>query len=598
MWWGRCGNLENEKVFVKAIIEKTLQTALQQLEYWENVPQSKLQLERTKHKDHGDFASNVALMLAKPLSKNPRELAELIIETMVLPAEIEKVEIAGPGFINFFLAAGTQQSVINAILFENGNYGRCDLGRGQRVNVEFVSSNPTGPLHVGHGRGAAYGSVLSNILAFAGFDVDREYYVNDAGRQMAILATSLWLRYLALCGESIAFPSNGYQGDYVIDIAKDLLKQQGERFKRDALAVFDSVPADEMDGQGDKEAHIDGLIANAKKLLGDDFEIIHQTVLQAILSDIQQDLTEFKVEYQNWFSEKQLETQGEIQAALDRLQQGGYLYQKDGATWFKSTEFGDDKDRVVVRENGQTTYFASDAAYLLDKVNRGYDKIVYVFGADHHGYVARLRALLQAFGFDDAMLIVPLVQFAILYRRGKKVSMSTRGGEFVTLRTLREEVGTDAARYFYVMRKADQHLDFDLDLAKSQSSDNPVYYIQYAHARICSVFRQLMEQGLTHELDQGLANVAVLTSEHECALLNLLTKFPDIIVRAAQHYDPHILAHYLQELANAFHSYYNAQKFIIDDANIRDARLTLLLAVKQVIGNALTLLGISTPEKM
>jgi len=385
-------------------------------------------------------------------------------------------------------------------------------------------------------------------LAAVGFKVHREYYVNDAGRQMDILAASVWLRYLDLCGENandkLPFPVNGYKGDYVWDIAATLRREHGDTFRHDAQIVLTNLPADESEG-GDKEQYIDAVINRAKELLGDTgFRTVFDAGLKSILDDIRRDLEGFGVVYEEWFSERSLTESGAVGRAVERLKEAGHLYEKDGAWWFRSTDFGDEKDRVVVRDNGQTTYFASDIAYHMQKLERGFDRVIDVWGADHHGYVPRVKAALTALGDDAAKLDVLLVQFAILYRGGEKAQMSTRSGEFVTLRELREEVGNDAARFFYVLRKCEQHMDFDLDLAKSQSSDNPVYYIQYAHARVCSVLRQLAEKNLTHNSDNGLSNLAVLSESHEQALLTRLSRYPEVVETAALNHEPHQLAHF------------------------------------------------------
>ncbi len=557
-----------------------------------------IQITRTKDSSHGDFACNIALMLAKPAGKNPRELAQLLVDALPANDQISKVEIAGPGFINFFVSQDTTLSVVETILNLGDTYGLSNIGAGRKVQLEFVSANPTGPLHVGHGRGAAYGATVADLLEAVGFDVHREYYVNDAGRQMDILATSVWLRYLQQCGVDVPFPSNGYQGDYVIEIADTLLAKHDRNLEHPVAAVMDGIPADEPAG-GDKEIHIDALIQRAKTLLGDDSYLqVFDAGLNTIIADIRDDLKAFGVEYDEWYSERTLAHRGLIKQAIDRLQKANYIYEKGGALWFKSTDFGDEKDRVVVRDNGQTTYFASDIAYHMDKLERGFDRVIDVWGADHHGYVPRVKAALQALGDDADKLDVLLVQFAVLYRGGEKVQMSTRSGSFVTLRELRDEVGADAARFFYVMRKCEQHMDFDLDLAKSQSSDNPVYYIQYAHARICSVMRQLVEKGLSHDVAIGQANLSKLTEPHELGLLNALAKYPEIVEKSALSEEPHQLAHFLRDTANELHTYYNAHQFIVDDADIRNARLNLIQATRHVLHNGLKLLGVSAPETM
>ncbi len=555
-----------------------------------------IQVTRTKGKSHGDFASNIALVLAKKARLAPRGLAQSIVERLPDSEVIHRVEIAGPGFINFYLQSDANLAVINAILTEGEDFGRSAIGQGRKVQVEFVSANPTGPLHVGHGRGAAYGATVANLLEAVSYEVHREYYVNDAGRQMDILATSVWLRYLELAGEEFQFPSNGYRGDYVWDIAATLHRDHGDDYGHNTDEIFAEIVPDEPDG-GDKERHIDALIARTKVLLGDNrYRFVFELALNTILDDIRDDLEKFGVVYDAWYSERSLVEGGAVNLAVERLRAAGYLYEKDGALWFRSTAFGDEKDRVVVRENGQTTYFASDIAYHMHKLERGYDQVIDVWGADHHGYVPRIKAALEALGDDPSRLDVLLVQFANLYRSGEKVQMSTRSGEFVTLRQLRKEVGTDAARFFYVMRKCEQHLDFDLDLAKSQSADNPVYYIQYAHARICSVMRQLEDKGLTYE--STIADQSRLTEAHERELLEALARFGEIIELAASNKEPHLLVHYLRDLANGFHTYYNAHQFLVEEIPLRCARLNLILGVRQVIKNGLRLLGVSAPETM
>ncbi len=555
-------------------------------------------IERARDTKFGDFACNVAMVLAKAAQAKPRDLAEKVLAALPQSDLLEKVEIAGPGFINLYLAADAYHGLVPQVLEQGHDFGRSDLGAGKRVQVEFVSANPTGPLHVGHGRGAAYGAVVADLLAAVGFNVHREYYVNDAGRQMDILAASVWLRYLELCDEALTFPANGYKGDYVWDIAATLHREHGDAYQHSAEEVFEGLPADEPAG-GDKEAHIDGLIERARQLLGDNrYRFVFELGLNTILDDIRDDLELFGVTYDEWYSERSLTESGAVNKALERLRKSGHVYEKEGALWFRSTAFGDEKDRVVVRDNGQTTYFASDIAYHMDKLERGFERVIDIWGADHHGYVPRVKAAMEAVGDDPSRLDVLLVQFAILYRGGEKVQMSTRSGEFVTLRELRKEVGADAARFFYVMRKCEQHLDFDLDLAKSQSSDNPVYYVQYAHARVCSVLAQAGEKGMNVEPTAGDANLDRLTESHEIALLKTLSRYPEVIEAAALNEEPHQLCHYVRELANDFHTYYNAHPFLVEDDNLRDARIKLILAVRQVLRNGLNLLGVSAPEKM
>ncbi len=559
------------------------------------------QVERTKDRAHGDFATNLALLLAKPARARPRDLAERLVAALPASSLVERVEIAGPGFVNFFLGDAAYLALVPEILAAGHGYGRSRLGEGRRVQVEFVSANPTGPLHVGHGRGAAYGAVVADLLAAVGYEVHREYYVNDAGRQMDILATSVWLRYLELCGEDMDFPSNGYKGDYVWDIAATLHREHGDAYRVDSAQVFAALPPDERPGLdgGDKEAHIDGLIAAAKRLLGDHrYRYCFELGLNVILDDIREDLAEFGVDYQEWYSERSLAERGAVNRAIERLREAGQVYERGGALWFRSSAFGDEKDRVVVRENGQTTYFASDIAYHMDKLERGFERVIDIWGADHHGYVPRVKAALTALGDDASRLDVLLVQFAILYRGGERAQMSTRSGEFVTLRELRKEVGRDAARFFYVMRRCEQHLDFDLDLAKSQSTDNPVYYVQYAHARVCSVLRQAADKGLAVDPSPGATNLERLAEGHEQALLRTLARYPEVIETAAVNHEPHLLTTYLRELANDLHTYYNAHQFLVDDRGLRDARIKLILAVRQVLRNGLGLVGVSAPEAM
>lgn len=579
---------------LQALILSSL-TALHEQSVLPDAPaDSAVVITRTKDPAHGDWACNVAMRFAKPAGKNPRELAQLIIDNLPSADFLDKVEIAGPGFINFYVNAATSLSVIDKILEQQHNYGRSEIGAGKKVQVEFVSANPTGPLHVGHGRGAAYGATVADLLEAVGFEVHREYYVNDAGRQMDILATSIWLRYLELCGQDLTFPSNGYKGDYVWDIAATLHRMHGEKYDHTVAEVYEGVSADEPDG-GDKEKHIDDLIASARRVLGDEgYLYVFDLGLETLVFDIRDDLSRFGVNYQTWYSERSLVENGAVDRALQKLEEAGHLYEQDGAIWFRSTAFGDEKDRVVKRDNGMTTYFASDIAYHMEKLERGFDRVIDVWGADHHGYVPRVRAALQAFGEDDSKLDVLLVQFAILYRGGERVQMSTRSGSFVTLRELRKEVGSDAARFFYVMRRCEQHLDFDLDLAKSQSNENPVYYIQYAHARICSVQRQAAEQGI----QAGKADYAALTESHESDLLTKLATYPEMVEKAALNEEPHQVVHYLRELANLYHTYYNAHQFLVDDTRIRDARLALCEATRHVLHNGLKLLGVSAPEKM
>lgn len=587
---------------MKAMIETLLDEALKALSESDVMPEgvkATIKIDRAKDKKHGDFSTNLALMLAKPCGMPPMVLAEKIVAALPAHASLKKAEVAKPGFINFFMNPKVRDAqILTRVLNEGEAYGQSQMGKGEHILVEYVSANPTGPLHVGHGRGAAFGASLSNLLETAGFTVSREYYVNDAGRQMNILAVSVWLRYLECANINIPFPANAYQGDYVRTIAEKLYLEEASQYAHPIEDITKDLPADAPDG-GDKEVYIDAVIARARALLGEDgFALFHQHALNFVLQDIKEDLAEFGVNYDTWFSERSLLDSGAIQSGIDALKAAGHTFEEDGALWFRATAFGDEKDRVLVRANGDPTYFASDVAYHWDKYERGFSRVVDLFGADHHGYITRLKAAVKALGHDDDALSVLMVQFAILYRKGERLQMSTRSGSFVTLRELREEVGRDAARFFYVMRKPEQHMDFDLDLAKSESRDNPVYYIQYAHARISSVFRQLESRGMQWEQSEGLQHAALLTDTHETALLTALARYPEVIEVAAKACEPHQVAYYLRELANALHAYYNAISLLCEDDTLRAARLSLIFAVRVVLKNGLALLGVSAPESM
>ena len=538
------------------------------------------------------------MRLAKATRQNPRKLAEALLSALPANPALAKVEIAGAGFINFFLKENAYHAEIGRVLAQGADYGKSQFGAGRSVLVEFVSANPTGPLHVGHGRHAAFGASLANLLEAVGYRVAREYYVNDAGRQMEILAASSWLRYLERCGERLTFPANGYRGGYIIAIAEELYAEQGTALARSAAEVFKDLPPDEPQG-GDKDIYIDALIARARMILGDAaFRGVLDLALGGILADIREDLAEFGVTFDSWFSERSLIDSGAIDRAVARLASSGHAYRKDGALWFKSTDYGDEKDRVMVRENGIKTYFSSDIAFVLNKRERGFEHLLYIWGADHHGYIARLRAGLMALGGPPECFEVRLVQFVTLFRGGEKAQMSTRSGEFVTLRELRNEVGNDAARLFYVMRSNDQHLDFDLELAKARSNDNPVYYIQYAHARVASVRRQMQERGMAHDAARGLAALALLVEPQELQLIKRVSSFPETVRHCAAQRAPHGLVHYLRDLANDFHTYYSAHQFLVADPALQAARVTLALATQTVIRNGLTLLGVSAPDTM
>lgn len=585
---------------MKKQLQTLFQHALDQLKHNTIIPadvQPEIKIDRCKDPKHGDFACNLAMLLAKLAKQKPRDLAEKLVAALPADECVASVAIAGPGFINITLTTDAQYAVVRTILRERELYGCSTQGAGQRVMVEFVSANPTGPLHVGHGRGAAYGAALANLLTIAGYNVHREYYVNDAGRQMDILAVSVWLRYLELCGVELTFPSNGYQGDYIWDIAASLHREHAAAFQHPLEKVLTNVPADASEG-GDKEKHIDGLIHNAKQLLGAECfrDVLLERALSVILTDIQRDLEQFGVVYDQWFRERNLTDNNMIEHAIATLRVNNHVYEQDGALWFRSSVFGDEKDRVLIRENGLHTYFAADIAYHLNKIERGFDRLIDIWGADHHGYIQRVKASIQALGSDPNVLDIQLVQFVSLFRNNEKVQMSTRSGSFVTLRELREEVGNDAARFFYIQRKTEQHLDFDLDLAKSQSNDNPVYYVQYAHARICSVFREATEKKVQWQAEQ--AQLTRLETEHEQTLLTTLARYPEMIEVAARDCEPHQLTYYLRDLAQDFHTYYNAHKFIVDEMELCQARLTLVQAVQQVLQNGLAVIGVSAPEVM
>lgn len=577
---------------MKSSIEKILKQALTALpEYSEVLANQSIKnmIERTRDPRHGDFTTNIAMRLAKTLGKSPKDIATSIINKLPDSDLINAVDIAGAGFINFHISRLALHRELAVILKSGPAYGQNATRNTPKVLLEFVSANPTGPLHVGHGRHAAYGATLGNLLEAAGYQVDREYYVNDAGRQMDILGVSVLLRMLEKNGESFTFPEAGYRGDYIRTIAASANVDISDM---SVSVLFDSVP------NSDKEEIIDALIENSEKILGaDSFRSIQRQALESILEDIKDDLEGFSVTFNTWFSEQSL-TDGLIDDALAALKARGMTYEKDGNIWFRSTDFGDSKDRVVVRANGKTTYFASDIAYHYGKRKRGYDLLIDVLGSDHHGYVSRVKAGLEAFGYAEDSMEALLVQFVTLYRGGDKMQMSTRSGQFVTLRELREEVGNDAARLFYVMRSNDQHLDFDLELAKSQSTDNPVYYIQYAHARIESVFRQLKDQSLEYNERIGIAHFEQLTESHEKALMSSLSRYPEIIGLASTKRSPQTLVHYLRDIANELHSYYNAHTFLVEDINLRNARLALIKATQLVIASGLSIIGVSAPAEM
>jgi arginyl-tRNA synthetase len=583
---------------VKSDLERLLREALRSLVpavLSEAVDPAQVVVERARDTQHGDFQSNIAMRIAKAARKNPRDLAQALVAALPKSDLVSSAEVAGAGFINFRVARDAWFIPLKNVAAQGAAYGRSALGAGRKVMVEFVSANPTGPMHVGHGRGAAYGATLGNLLEATGHSIYREFYINDAGRQIDILAISVYLRYLELCGEAVAFPSNGYRAEYILPIAQALREKRGDELKRPAADIARSVPLDAP--AGDKDKHIDGLIENARAALGvADFDFVVLFSRDRMLADIRNDLEEFGVRFDNWYSERVLARSGAVEKAIEALRASGHVYVKDGATWFKSTDFGDDEDRVIIRENGVGTYFAADIAYHYDKRQRGHDLLIDVWGADHHGYVTRVRGALIALGAPGDCFEVTLLQLVSLFRGGEKLAMGKREGNFVTLRDLRNEVGNDAARFFYLLRSHDQALDFDLELAKSRSNENPVYYIQYAHARVSSVMKQLGSKG--HTYDAGAADLSLLTNEHEQAVLTAVSKYPEIIEQAALNRAPHTLVHFLRDLANTLHTYYNAEQFIVEEAPLRNARLTLVLAVQQVIRNGLGILGVSAPETM
>ncbi len=519
--------------------------------------------------DHGDFAANVAMLLARAEKKAPRQIAEILVDKLnQLQQEIDlwqKVEIAGPGFINFFLNAKCWYSVLDEVFAQQDGFGRSTVGNGLKVQVEFVSANPTGPLHIGHGRGAATGDAVASVLQEAGFEVQREYYINDAGNQMDTLGRSLYLRYCQLHGQQVEFPADCYQGEYIKDMAQEVIATDGDKYMHQSAA--------EAAGYFSKYG------------------------AESIRAGIDDDLQRFGIRFDNWYSEQSLYDRDLVKAGIAALQRDGYTYEQDGATWFRTTDFGDDKDRVLVRSNGITTYFASDVAYHREKYERGFDTVIDVWGADHHGYVPRMKAVLAALGRNTEDLQIILVQLVNLLRGGEQVMMSTRSGTFVTLKEVLDEVGSDACRFFFLMRRSDSKLDFDLDLAKRQSTDNPVFYVQYAHARVCSISRNAQEAGLCLPTS-ATVNAQLLQLPEELALAKLLARYPEVIVNAATEYEPHRVTFYLQELAAKFHSYYNQHRVIVDDVATSQARLYLVNAVKIVLHNALRVLGVSAPEQM
>ncbi|MGM8214944.1 arginine--tRNA ligase [Bacillaceae bacterium W0354] len=522
-------------------------------------------LETPKDKNHGDYATNIAMQLARIAKKAPRQIAEDIVNHFNNEkASVKQVEIAGPGFINFFLDHSYLTKVVDTVLTEQDHYGQTNKGEGKRVQIEFVSANPTGTLHLGHARGAAFGDALGNVMEKAGFNVEREYYINDAGNQIDNLAKSIEARYFQTLGKEREMPEDGYYGKDIIELAGALVKEHGDHF----------VNKDENDR----------------------LQAFRQYGLDHLLAKIKQDLKDYRVLFDTWFSETSLYEQGLVEKAVEALDEKGFVYKQDGAVWFKSTHFGDDKDRVLVKQDGSYTYLTPDIAYHKNKIERGFDQLINIWGADHHGYVPRMQAAIQALGYDKELLDVKIAQMVNLYENGEKVKMSKRTGKAVTMKELIEEVGLDATRYFFIMRSNDSHLDFDMDLAKKQSNENPVYYVQYAHARICSILRQAEEKGIDLHAE---ANTSLLTTEKEIDLLKRLGDYPQVIADAAEKRMPHRVPQYVFDLASDFHSFYNAEKVIdLEKLDLTKARIALLKAIKIVIKDALTLIGVHAPEKM
>ena len=578
---------------MKNILRERIDEALVTLKADNVLPQAvsaNYQIDIPKNIAHGDYSSNIALLLAKPCSKPPRVIAETMRDMLLKDATFEEVVVAGPGFLNFKISSRSLFTIIGEILAHKTDFGRSMIGASKKVQIEFVSANPTGPLHVGHGRGAALGSALSSIYTACGFEVVKEYYVNDAGRQMDILAASVYLRMKEATGREGSYPSLAYQGDYVRQIAENYLKSSVHTIEIEQFA-FDQIQL-----KGESDSDLDNLIGEIKEVLGlKNFSQLKSYAASVIKGSIREDLENFRVDFEEWYSEQKMHDFGMIDSVLSNLDSKGHTYIRDKATWFRSATLGDEKDRVLIRENGAKTYFAADVAYHYDKFNRGFACLVNIWGADHHGYVARVRAALTALGCGEERLEIILVQFASLIKNNEPVAMSTRSGEFVTLRELVDEVGVDAARFFYLMRRSDQHLEFDLDLAVSKSNENPVFYVQYAHARICSILE------LSEEYDPAIweAELGDLLSEvSERKIAVLLARFPELIISAMKSNEPHQITQYLREVAQEFHSYYNGHKILIEDIRIRSARLSLICCIRQVLVNGLQLLGISAPSSM
>jgi len=514
---------------------------------------------------HGDYASNIAMVLASSQREAPRRIAERIVENIDDDdGIIDKTEIAGPGFINFFIRHTAWAALLDEVDELGDRYGQSAIGKNSKVQVEFVSANPTGPLHIGHARGAVIGDVIAGILQASGFSLSREYYINDAGNQMNTLGESVYYRYLELMGETVSFPETCYQGGYITDLAREIHEKFGDRFRFDRE---EAIP------------------------------FLTEYAAGSILEGIKEDLETLGVIFDRYFSEKELYRNNDVEKILQKLREEGFIYEEGGTFWFRTTDFGDEKDRVVVRENGAPTYFAADIAYHLNKYERGFDRVINVWGADHHGYIPRMQACIQALGRKKEDLEVVLVQLVNLLRGGVPVPMSTRAGEFVTIREVTNEVGKDAARYNFLMRRSNSHLDFDLEVAKAQSNENPVYYVQYAHARICSIMRNAEEQGFRVPAYQEI-NPDLLTKPEERELIKIIDSYPEIVEGSAQTLEPHRIPYYINDLASVFHSFYNKHKVVSDNAELTKARLFLIKSAGTVIRNALNLLGVSAPERM
>ncbi len=562
---------------------------------WEAPPESLI--ERPREASHGDYACHVSLRLGKRFGCTPLEVAQTLADHLPAHPAIGRIEVVPPGFINFYLDHSELIRGLIRALDASLPYGHRAPGRG-RILVEFVSANPNGPLHIGHGRGAAYGDSLSNLLEAVGYTVEREYYVNDAGRQMSILALSVWLRYLEHRGcPSQAFPHAGYRGDYVLELARELAAVAGDRYEEPETSLQE-LPPDGTEPENAADQHIDARVAAMKKMLGPTrYAALYDFALDRMSERIQKDLSDFGVRHDRWFSERSLYDSGWVKETVAILNRSGETYRSEGALWFRASAHGDEKDRVLVRANGEYTYFSPDLAYHRDKLTRGYHRIIDVLGADHHGYAPRIRAGIEALGEDPSRLEVILIQFAVLIRGGRKVQMSTRSGSFIALSELVTEVGRDAARFFYVLRSEAQHLDFDLDLAKRQSQENPVYYVQYAHARVASLWRECEERGLVYD-PEDRQSFSKLVHPLERVLLVNLARYPETLEQAVLARAPHLLAQYLRELAAAFHGYYNGVPLLVDDASLRNARLSLCRATRLVLADGLSLLGVSAPVRM